>query len=185
MRPVAVLVDCAGVIDVIVTVPPVVRGATHQSPFAYCPQGYGLSKVNTMLFTASDGAGYVIVPHVAKLVTAPNVAPTLVAPLTVVLHVPVPEHAPVQPLNVYPAFGVAVRVTEVPEVYEYEQVAPQEIPEGDDVIVPLPPLVTVSEYVVTGIAEKVTLRVCVACTLVKVTGFVVVAVPSTVMVSIW
>ena len=51
---------------------------------------------------------------------------------------PVPVHAPDQPVNEEPAPGDAVRVTRVPEVKEAEQVAPQEIPAGDEVTVPVP-----------------------------------------------
>jgi hypothetical protein len=52
--------------------------------------------------------------------------------------VPVPEQPPLQPEKVEPAAGVAVSVTAVPEVKEVEQVAPQEIPAGELMTVPLP-----------------------------------------------
>src|SRR6267378_2417602 len=45
---------------------------------------------------------------------------------------------PLQPAKVEPAAGVAVKVTAVPTVNEAEQAAPQEIPEGALVTVPLP-----------------------------------------------
>src|SRR5438093_79088 len=45
---------------------------------------------------------------------------------------------PLQPVKVEPAAGVAVKVTAVPTVNEAEQAAPQEIPEGALVTVPLP-----------------------------------------------
>lgn len=64
-------------------------------------------------------------------------------------------------------------------------VAPQLIDSSGVVTVPLPPLVTVRVWVVTGITENVVLIVCATCTFENVIGFVVVAVPSTVMVSIW
>jgi hypothetical protein len=41
-----------------------------------------------------------------------NVAVTLLAASIGTLHVPVPEQAPLQPVKVEPAVGVAVRVTE-------------------------------------------------------------------------
>ena len=64
---------------------------------------------------------------------------TDVAALTVTLHVPVPvQPPPLQPVNVEPAVGVAVRVTTVPLVKPVEQVAPQEIPAGALVMLPLP-----------------------------------------------
>jgi len=70
---------------------------------------------------------------------ASNVAVTVVAALMVTTHAPVPEHpAPLQPVKVDPPPGAAVRVTTVPLLYEAEQVAPQLIPAGLDVTVPLP-----------------------------------------------
>jgi len=67
------------------------------------------------------------------------VAVTVVAAETVTAQVPVPEHPPpLQPLKVEPAAGVAVRVTAVPLVKLAEQVAPQLIPAGALVTVPLP-----------------------------------------------
>ena len=57
-------------------------------------------------------------------------AVTAVAAIIVTLQAPVPEHAPLQPLNTWPAAGVAARLTAVPEANAAEQVAPQLIPEG-------------------------------------------------------
>jgi len=55
------------------------------------------------------------------------------------VHVPVPAQLPpLQPVNVEPAAGVAVKVTAVPLANVAEQVAPQEIPAGLLVIVPFP-----------------------------------------------
>src|SRR5438093_1527365 len=55
------------------------------------------------------------------------------------MQVPVPEQPPpLQPVKVELASGVAVKVTAVPTVNEPEQVAPQEIPEGALLTVPLP-----------------------------------------------
>src|SRR5437773_1503636 len=83
-----------------------------------------------------------------------NVAVTLVAAFIVTAHVvPEPEQPPpLQPAKVEPPAGLAVSVTEVPELYEAEQVAPQLIPAGFEVTVPPPEpgLLTVSVNVCTG-----------------------------------
>src|SRR6266704_3302625 len=76
-----------------------------------------------------------------------KVAVTVVAALRVTVQVPVPEQPPpLQPLKVEPAAGLAVSVTAVPLVKLAEQVAPQVIPAGELVTVPLPvpALLTVS-----------------------------------------
>jgi len=68
-----------------------------------------------------------------------KVAVTVVAAEIVTTHDPVPEHPPpFQPLKVEPAAGVAVSVTAVPLVKLAEQVAPQSMPAGELVTVPLP-----------------------------------------------
>src|SRR5436190_736268 len=68
-----------------------------------------------------------------------KVAVTVVAALRVTVQVPVPEHPPpLQPVKVEPAAGVAVSVTAVPLAKLTEQVAPQLIPTGELVTVPLP-----------------------------------------------
>ena len=72
---------------------------------------------------------------------------TDVAALIVTLHVPVPvQPPPLQPVNVEPAAGVAVKVTAVPLANAAEQVAPQETPAGalETVPIPAPAFVTVS-----------------------------------------
>jgi hypothetical protein len=111
-----------------------------------------------------------VVPHVmpaGALVTLPfpsparttvtatgagaNAALTVVAVATVRVHAPVPEHPPPdQPENTEPAVGVAVSVTLVPAVNAAEQVAPQLMPAGALLTVPLPVRVTLS---VTGAVE--------------------------------
>ena len=64
---------------------------------------------------------------------------TDVAALIVTLHVPVPvQPPPLQPVNVEPAAGAAVKVTTVPLVKPVEHVAPQEMPAGALVMLPLP-----------------------------------------------
>src|SRR5436309_2671942 len=68
-----------------------------------------------------------------------KVAVTVVAVETVTAQVPVPEHPPpLQPVKVEPAAGAAVSVTAVPLVKLAEQVAPQLMPAGALVTVPLP-----------------------------------------------
>src|SRR5262245_6557711 len=76
-----------------------------------------------------------------------NVAVTLWAALIVTVQaVAVPVQPPLQPVNVEPAAGAAVRVTAVPDVSEVEHVVPQLMPTGELVTVPLPvpALLTVS-----------------------------------------
>src|SRR5439155_724963 len=76
---------------------------------------------------------------VSAKVGSVNVAVTVVAAETVTVHVPVPEQPPpVQPVKVEPAAGAAVSVTAVPLVKLAEQVAPQLMPVGELVTVPLP-----------------------------------------------
>ena len=62
-------------------------------------------------------------------VIKPNVAVTFLVVVIETVQVPVPVQAPDQPRNLYPAVevivGAAVKVTEVPELYEVEQVVPQ------------------------------------------------------------
>ena len=84
---------------------------------------------------------------------------TLFAAVMETIQVPVPVQAPDQPEKVDPADGEAVSVTEVPELYEAVQVAPQEMPAGLEVTVPLPvpALVTVMVYD-TRVKVAVTLR---------------------------
>lgn len=66
-------------------------------------------------------------------------AVTTASPLTVTTHGPVPLHPPpVHPSNWDVPLGVAVNVTDCPTAKFSEQSAPQEIPAGDEVIVPPP-----------------------------------------------
>src|SRR5437868_12123457 len=68
----------------------------------------------------------------------PKVAVTEVSECKATVHVPVPEHAPDQPPNTKPEFGVAVRVMLAPVANAEVQVWPQSIPAGFLVTVPLP-----------------------------------------------
>src|SRR5438094_475470 len=73
-----------------------------------------------------------------ELVTVPLPAPAGVT-VRVTVQAPVPEQPPpVQPPKVEPAAGAAVSVTAVPLVKLAEQVAPQSMPAGELVTVPLP-----------------------------------------------
>jgi hypothetical protein len=67
-----------------------------------------------------------------------NVAETLVFAFIVTVQAPVPLHAPPQPANRQPVAGVAVKLTCVPTPKLALQVAPQLIPDGELVTVPLP-----------------------------------------------
>lgn len=65
-------------------------------------------------------------------------AVTVVLALRTTVQLPVPEHAPDQPLNVALAAGTAVKTTVVPAVNEPTQVLPQLTPAGLLVTVPFP-----------------------------------------------
>ena len=70
----------------------------------------------------------------------------------VTLHAPVPLQTPLQPANVEPESGVAVKFTTAPLSKFAEHVGPQEIPAGElaTVPVPVPPFVTVRAKDVGG-----------------------------------
>jgi hypothetical protein len=67
-----------------------------------------------------------------------KVAVAVVAAPSVAEQVPVPVHAPLQPVKVEPVAGVAVSVTVAPPVKLALQVLPQVMPVGFEVTVPLP-----------------------------------------------
>jgi hypothetical protein len=67
-----------------------------------------------------------------------NVAVTVVAAAMVTMHVPVPAHGAPQPVKVEPAAGVAINVICVPLAKLAEHAAPQLIPAGALVTVPVP-----------------------------------------------
>jgi len=69
---------------------------------------------------------------------AVKVAVTAALPVNVTLQAPVPVHAPDHPANVDPPFGTAVSVTMAPLVKLALHVAPQSIPAGLLVTVPVP-----------------------------------------------
>ena len=86
---------------------------------------------------------------------------TVVAAETVTVQEPVPEQPPpVQPVKVEPAAGAAVSVTAVPLVKLAKQVAPQLMPAGALVTVPVP--LPTFETVRPKVGVKVTVKLCVA-----------------------
>jgi hypothetical protein len=89
-----------------------------------------------------------------------NVAVTLRAAVMLTVQVPVPVHAPLQPVKVEPVVAAAVRVTDAPELNAALQVLPQVIPAGFDVTVPVPVplLVRVRVEVVGVLVAKVAVK---------------------------
>src|SRR5262245_44975835 len=84
-------------------------------------------------------------------VGSPKVAVTVVPVFRVTVQAPVPEQPPpLQPVKVEPAAGAAVSVTAVPLVYGAAQVAPQLMPAGLEVTVPLPAPALVTARVMVG-----------------------------------
>jgi len=77
-----------------------------------------------------------------------NVADTLAVPVTV--QAPLPEQAPPQLTNDEPAAAAAFKATEVPASNWCEQVAPQLMPAGVEVTVPLPVPCLVTVMVFAG-----------------------------------
>ena len=74
--------------------------------------------------------------------------------LIVTKHLPVPEHAPDQPVNFEPDFADAVRVTSFPTANACVHMTPHEIPAGMLVTTPLPvpALVTVRSLATANVA---------------------------------
>lgn len=80
-----------------------------------------------------------------------NVAPTAVSEVIVTVQAAVPvQAAPLQPANTDPGAAVGVKVTTVPELKSAEHAAPQLIPAGVLVTVPVPAPLLVSERVNCG-----------------------------------
>ena len=85
-----------------------------------------------------------------------NVATTTLSDVEFTVQLPVPEHTPpVQPENVDPESGVAVRVSVVESFTTSEQSLPQDIPVPDTVPVPEPSLVTDTVYVTGGVVVSI------------------------------
>src|SRR5207249_2477336 len=109
-----------------VTTVPVVNGAEHVPP-QEIPAGELVTVPVPALVTVSAKDG--------KAKVAVTARAALIVRMQVVL---APVQLPVQPVKIDPAAGAAVSVTTVPVVNEAEHVAPQEIPAGLLVTVPLP-----------------------------------------------
>ena len=75
---------------------------------------------------------------VSGFVAAVNVAVTPSGPVTAIAHEPVPLQAPLQPANVEPPVGVAVRVTNVPGANVPAHCGEQLMPGTSLVTVPVP-----------------------------------------------
>lgn len=85
-----------------------------------------------------------------------NVATTTLSDVEFTVQLPVPEHTPpVQPENVDPESGVAVRISVVESFTTSEQSLPQDIPVPDTVPVPEPSLVTDTVYVTGGVVVSI------------------------------
>ena len=63
---------------------------------------------------------------------------TFCAAFVVTVQLPVPVHAPLQPVKVEPEAAAAVRVTDVPLLKFALHALPQLMPVGDEVTVPVP-----------------------------------------------
>jgi hypothetical protein len=125
------------------TTAPLVKLAEHVAP-QLIPAG--------LLVTVPVPVPALVTASVKLVTVVLNVAVTASAALIVTEHVPVPVHpAPLQPVNVDPAVAAAVSTTTCPLVKLAEHVAPQLIPAGllVTVPVPVPALVTASVKLVT------------------------------------
>jgi hypothetical protein len=99
--------------------------------------------------------GLTVIKESAAGGIALKVAPTDFAASMVTLHAPVPLQEPLQPANVEPESGVAAKLTTAPFAKLAEHVAPQEIPAGELVTVPVPvPLLATVRVKGPGFAVK-------------------------------
>ena len=131
-------------VAVSVTAVPAANAALHAVPQSM-PAGADrtLPEPLTTRFSATVSTG-----------TGPNSAPTERAAAIVTTQLPVPEHAPVQPLNCWPEAGTAASVTLLPCANNAVQALPQLMPAGLEPTEPLPPTVTVNRWVTgTKVAE--------------------------------
>jgi hypothetical protein len=76
-----------------------------------------------------------------------KVALTEESPSSVMLHAPVPEHAPDQPAKALPDAGVAVSATGVPAANDAAHCVPQSMPAGFETTAPLPTVLTINPCV--------------------------------------
>src|SRR6187402_1474134 len=86
-----------------------------------------------------------------------KIAPTLVAADRLSVQSLVPEQTPpvAQPVNLLPAAGVAISLTEVPSGSVSVQSVGQLMPAGEDTTVPFPVTTAFSAAVLTGVSVKV------------------------------
>ena len=96
-------------------------------------------------------AGLALRVHTGVATLIVNVAVTLWAALMLTVQLPVPLHAPPQPVKVLPVAGVAVRVTLAPLLNDALQVEPQLMPAGVLVTVPVPLLLIARTRVVVTV----------------------------------
>jgi hypothetical protein len=102
-----------------------------------------------LVFTVTgSGETALVTARSAVPAVALKVAVTEVAAFMVTVHPAIPLHAPLQPVKLDVASGMAVRVTTVPASKAAEHVAPQLMPAGLELTVPppLPALVTLRVY---------------------------------------
>jgi phage tail protein X len=120
-------------------VPPAKDWLHPAPPLQLMPAGLELTVPDPPTVTCSESVCTVVAKD----------APTLAAAVSVIVQLPaLPEHAPVQPTNVLPEVGDAVKVTLVPLSNDWVQlpaVPEQLIPAGLEVTVPEPPTVTCSD----------------------------------------
>ena len=118
------------------------------------PHWFDAIPTETLFFTVAPVAGALndaVRPVAGGGVPVVKVAVTAVAALTATRHVDVPvQPPPLQPANVEPLAGAAVRVTRVPIAYAWAQSEPQVIPEGLAVTIPVPPPLRTTESVAMG-----------------------------------
>ncbi len=80
-----------------------------------------------------------------------NVAVTARACVIDTVQLPVPVHAPFQPAKVEPLAAAAVSITDAPLVKFALQDVPQLMPEGDEVMVPVPVPALVTVRAIPGL----------------------------------
>src|SRR5262245_27791616 len=148
-------VDPVAAVAVKVTVVPDTKGKLHVAPQTI-PAG--------LLVTVPTPAPAGVTVRVNVFGGAVKLAVTVWSAFIVTVHEPVPlQPPPLQPVNVEPPVGAAVRATVLPLGKSEAQVAPQEMPLGllVTVPVPVPDLLTVNWFVgmVLNVADTLALPV--------------------------
>jgi hypothetical protein len=124
-----------------VTLVPLLKLAM-QVPGQFIPAGLLVTRPEPVTLTVSEEAN------------KPNVAVTELAPFMIIVQLPVPVQAPLHPVKLEPAAGVAVSVTIVPLLKLAVQVPGQFIPAG--LLLTVPPPTTVTESAKTWVNVAVT-----------------------------